>query len=252
MLDSFREIVKKGSIESELLKKIDISNLPGHIAIIMDGNGRWAKSRGLTRIEGHKVGSESARKITEYCTRLGIKHLTLFTFSSENWKRPKKEVNTLMKMLHENLISQSDLLKKYEIRLSVIGNIEALPSMLKKKLKETIAMSEGFGKLKLNLALNYGSRSEIVSAVKKIVTEKIDISKIDEISFGNYLFTSGIPDPDLLIRTSGEIRISNFLLYQLAYSELYFTDTLWPDFRLKELLKAIIDYQRRERRYGAV
>ena len=252
MLDSFEEIIKKGSVESELLKKIDISKLPEHIAIIMDGNGRWAQSRGFSRIEGHKIGAESARKITEYCTRLGIKHLTLFTFSSENWKRPKKEVNTLMKMLNENLVTQSDLLRKYKISLSVIGDIDALPGMLKKKLKETIAMSEGFGNLKLTLALNYASRFEIVSAVKKIVAEKLDVNNIDERSFGNYLFTSGIPDPDLLIRTSGEIRISNFLLYQLAYSELYFTDTLWPDFRLKELLKAIIDFQKRERRFGAV
>jgi undecaprenyl diphosphate synthase len=252
MLDSFAEIIEEKTEEYELLNNIDISRIPDHIAVIMDGNGRWAKSKGLERVEGHRAGTESARKITEYCARLGVKYLTLFTFSSENWKRPKKEVNTLMKMLHDNLLKQSDLLIKNNIKLSLIGNMEKLPGFLKKKLEETIKMSENFTGLNLILAINYGSRAEILYAIKEIIKETKDYKKIDEKLFKSYLYTSDIPDPDLLIRTSGEIRISNFLLYQLAYTELYFTETLWPDFRMKELFYALIDFQKRERRYGKI
>ncbi len=252
MLERFSGIVNEGTEEDDLLKKIDESKIPDHIAVIMDGNGRWAESKGRSRIEGHKVGAESARLIAENCARLNIGYLTLFTFSSENWKRPKKEVSTLMKMLYENLIKNSGLLEKNNIRLSVIGDIEKLPELLKNKLKETIKSSGKFSGMNLTLALNYGSRDEIIRAAKKIVKDGVGSANIDEDLFRSYLQTGSIPDPDLLIRTSGEMRISNFLLFQTAYSELYFTETLWPDFRLKEFLGAIIEYQKRERRYGAI
>lgn len=252
MLESFKGIVGDGSEEYKLLKKLDSSLIPEHVAVIMDGNGRWAKSRGLKRVDGHKIGAESARKIAENCARLKIKYLTLFTFSSENWKRPAKEVNTLLRMLYDNLITKSSILNKNGIKLSIIGDINRLPGMLKNKLIETIDMSREFKNLNLILALNYGSRDEILNAVSGMIKDGVNPDTIDEKLFGKYLYTSDIPDPDLLIRTSGELRISNFLLYQMAYTELYFTDVLWPDFRLKELLKAIISFQKRDRRYGSV
>jgi undecaprenyl diphosphate synthase len=252
MINDLKELIKEGSEEESLLQKINIDKIPVHIAVIMDGNGRWAKQKGLRRIAGHKEGAKSARKITEYALRIGVKYLTLFAFSSENWKRPVKEINALMNMLYENLIEQEDLLVQNAIRFKIVGDIERLPSKLKKKLVETMELSSAYNKMQINLAVNYGARMEIINAVKKIVEENIPSSKIDEKLFSHYLYTAGCPEPDLLIRTSGELRISNFLLYQLAYSELYFTPTLWPDFRLIEFLKAILDFQDRERRFGKI
>lgn len=235
-----------------LIKKINKKKLPKHVAIIMDGNGRWAKNKGLNRIEGHKEGTISARKITEIGLKIGIKYLTFYTFSTENWKRPAKEVNALMNMLYENLVEQKKLLVDNKIKLKVLGNINKLPKKLREKIVETEEYSKDFNKMQINLALNYGSREEITEAVKRIVKLGIKESKINEKLISDNLFTKGIPDPDLLIRTSGEFRISNFLLYQIAYSEFYFTDVLWPDFREHEFLKAILDYQNRERRFGGV
>lgn len=250
MINNFDGIIKEGSEEEVLLRKIDKNKIPVHVAVIMDGNGRWAEQRGLTRKEGHIEGAESARKITEYALRSGIKYLTLFAFSSENWKRPLREVNALMNMLYKNLIEQKGLLVENNIKLGIVGDIERLPVKLKKELMATMELSRSFKKMVVNLALNYGSRMEIVNAVKNILKDDIPVSKIDEKLFSTYLYTADCPEPDLLIRTSGELRISNFLLYQVAYSELYFTPTLWPDFRLKDFLKAILDFQKRKRRYG--
>jgi undecaprenyl diphosphate synthase len=252
MINSFRNFVEEGSEEEVLLRKINKERIPVHIAVIMDGNGRWAKQRGLKRKDGHKEGAESAKKITEYALRINVKYLTLFAFSSENWKRPIREINALMNMLYENLIKEKDLLVKNDIKLQIVGDMERLPPKLKKKLLETIELSRSHKKMQINLALNYGSRMEIINAVKKIVEDNIPSSKINEKLFSRYLYTTNCPDPDLLIRTSGELRISNFLLYQIAYSELYFTPTLWPDFRLREFLKAILDFQERERRFGKI
>jgi undecaprenyl diphosphate synthase len=252
MLTKFKDLIQKGSEEYTLAQQIDKNRIPVHLAVIMDGNGRWAKQRGIKREQGHKEGAVTARKITEYSLRLGIKYLTLFAFSSENWKRPITEVNTLMNMLYEKLVEEKDLLIENDIKLEIVGDLEGLPGKLKKKLIETIELSKSHKTMQVNLALNYGARMEIINAVKRIVEDNISSKKIDEKLFNKYLYTFESPDPDLLIRTSGELRISNFLLYQIAYSELYFTQTLWPDLRLKEFLKAIIDYQNRERRFGKI
>jgi undecaprenyl diphosphate synthase len=252
MISSFKDLVEEDSEEATLLEQIDKKKIPVHTAVIMDGNGRWAKARGLKREEGHKQGAETARKITEYAVRTGIKYLTLFTFSSENWKRPLTEINMLMNMLYEKLIEQKDLLVKNGVKLIILGEIERLPAKLKNKLIETMEFSKHHKKMQLNLALNYGSRTEIVNAVKRILEDQIPSHKIDEKLFSRYLYTGSCPDPDLLIRTSGELRISNFLLYQSAYTELYFTRTLWPDFDLAEFLKALLDFQNRARRFGKI
>jgi undecaprenyl diphosphate synthase len=252
MITKLKELVRDGTEEYRLAEQIDKDRIPVHVAVIMDGNGRWAKQHKLKREEGHKVGAESARKITEYALRCGVKYLTLFAFSSENWKRPIKEVNTLMNMLYENLVEQKGLLMDNKIRFNIVGDSGRLPGKLKKKLQETIDVSSNHQAMQLNLALNYGSRMEIVTAVKRIAQEKIPARKIDEKLLSKYLYTGGMPDPDLMIRTSGELRISNFLLYQLAYAELYFTPVMWPDFRLKQFLEALLDFQNRERRFGKV
>lgn len=252
MNDRFAGLIKEGSEEEALLRKIDGKKLPLHLAVIMDGNGRWARQNGLTREEGHKRGVEAARKITEYALRIGIKYLTLFTFSSENWQRPIKEVNMLMNMFYDKLIEQKDLLVENDIKLQILGEIDGLPTRLKDRLLETIELSKSHKNMQVNLALNYGGRREIVNAVKKILEAGIPAGKIDEKLFARYLYSTDCPDPDLLIRTSGELRISNFLLFQIAYAELYFTKTLWPDFNLKELFKALLDYQNRERRFGKI
>jgi len=252
MITTFRKLIEEGSEEEERLRRIDTTRIPVHVAVIMDGNGRWAEQRGLDRKDGHKEGAVSAKKIVEYALRLGVKYITLFAFSSENWKRPLKEINALMNMLYENLVDQKNLLIENQIKLNIVGDIGRLPGKLKKKLLETIDFSKSYKKMQLNLALNYGARMEILNAVKHILEDNVPPSKINEKLFNKYLFTADCPDPDLLIRTSGERRISNFLLYQIAYSELYFTPTLWPDFRLKEFLDAVLDFQSRERRFGKV
>jgi len=234
--------------------KIDKNNLPQHIAIIMDGNGRWAKQHAMGRIRGHKKGAQAVRTAVTACREIGIQYLTLFAFSSENWGRPNEEINALMSLLGDYLDKEASTLQKQEIMLTTIGNIERLYPPVKEKLLEVKKLTEHNRKMVLNLALSYGSRDEIIFAIKKMITDnrsgKLDIDDIDNETVGRYLYTNNIPDPDLLIRTSDEYRISNFLLWQLAYTELYFTDVLWPDFKKDDLLKAIAVYQRRERRFG--
>ncbi|MCX5801164.1 MAG: isoprenyl transferase [Candidatus Eisenbacteria bacterium] len=231
-------------------------NLPGHIAIIMDGNGRWARKRGLPRIQGHRAGRKGVREAVEGCVELGIGVLTLYTFSVENWSRPEREVSALMRFLHQTLKEEREELKKNGVRLGVIGRVSDLPKSVQRVLNESIdCLKEGKGLL-LNLALSYGGRAEIVDAVKRILSEASVAGTrpelIDEKLIESRLYTSGLPDPDLLIRTSGEMRLSNFLLWQLAYSEMWVTDTLWPDFRKKHLFEAVRDYQKRERRFGRI
>jgi len=236
------------------MKLVLKGNLPGHVAIIMDGNGRWARKRRLPRISGHKVGMESVREVTSLSRELGIKILTLYAFSQENWKRPQSEVKALMSLLREYLSREIKTLIEKGIRLRAIGEIEKLPPKALDVINEAMEKTSRNKALILNVALSYGGRSEIIEAVKKAFRDieggKFLISDLNETIFENYLETSGLPDPDLLIRTSGEKRISNFLLWQSAYTEFYFTETLWPDFRRREMLLAILDYQQRERRFG--
>jgi undecaprenyl diphosphate synthase len=236
--------------------KIDYDKLPRHIAIIMDGNGRWAKQHAMGRVRGHRKGAQAVNATVTACREIGIEYLTLFAFSSENWGRPKGEVDALMNLLQDYLEKQSSKLQKQQIRLTTIGDTNRLTGAVKEKLLEVKKLTRGNEKMVLNLALSYGSRDEIVEAAKKIIGEvqagKLGPDRVDKDTFSRYLSTSGIPDPDLLIRTSGEYRISNFLLWQCAYSELYFTDVLWPDFGKEDLLKAIAVYQRRERRFGLI
>lgn len=238
-------------IQEELKRSGEI---PTHIAIIMDGNGRWAKRRGLPRVAGHREGVKSVRDVVEACAQLGVKYLTLFAFSTENWRRPKEEIDTLMKLLIRTLRSETEKLHKNDIKLMAIGDIDSLPKEVRQELKEAMEKTKNNKRMVLNLALSYSGRWEIIEAVKEIARDvkkgKVKIEEIDDKLFSNYLKTAGIPDPDLLIRTSGEFRISNFLLWQIAYTELYITDCLWPDFRRKHLYEAIRDYQRRERRFG--
>jgi undecaprenyl diphosphate synthase len=239
---------------AKLVIKIDFNKLPQHIAIIMDGNGRWAKQHAIGRIRGHKKGAQAVRTTVRTCREIGIKYLTLFAFSIENWERPAKEVEALMFLLEEYLSKEIRQLQKQGIRLTTIGEIDRLHTSVKEKLLEAKETTVKNDKMILNLALSYGGKDEIIRAVKKIIQDnkngEIDINEINKGTFNNYLYTSGMPDPDLLIRTSGEYRISNFLLWQMAYTELYFTNVLWPDFTKDDLFKAIASYQKRERRFG--
>ncbi|MBU4129071.1 isoprenyl transferase [bacterium] len=236
--------------EKELLSKLDKSRIPKHVAIIMDGNGRWAKKRGLPRMAGHRKGINRLKEIVPAAKDYGIKFLTLFAFSTENWNRPEGEIKGLFKTLEKYLKDEVAELQKNNTRLHPIGRLEKLPSPLREELFRVERITKNNKGIILNLALNYGGRSDIVNAVKKIIANQP--KKIDEETFSKYLYTSGQPDPDLLIRTSGEMRISNFLLWQLAYSELWITPILWPDFRREDLLQAILDYQMRERRFGRI
>jgi undecaprenyl diphosphate synthase len=224
--------------------------IPVHIAIIMDGNGRWAKNRKLHRYFGHKKGVDSVRKIVRACNDLGVKYLTIFTFSSENWQRPKREVNELMKLLTIIPRREEPDLQKNNVRVKIIGRVEHLPEAAKTSLQNLVNNTAKNTGLTMVMAINYGGRNEIIDATRKILAQPHLPSEKIESEFHNFLYDSELPDPDLLIRTGGEKRISNFLLYQLAYSELYFTDTLWPDFDKEELIKAIEDYSQRKRRYG--
>lgn len=240
----------------ELLKLIDRTRLPQHIAIIMDGNGRWAKKHNRRRIEGHLEGAKAIRRVVRFCREIGIKILTLFAFSTENWNRPKREIQALMNLLYKFLKEERNNLRKNNIKLLVSGQVERLPSKVRVELSRSIDGTKENSGLILNLALSYGGREEIVRACREIAEQVYNRRKkfkdINEQFFNDYLYTSGLPDPDLLIRTSGEFRISNFLLWQIAYSEIYVTPVLWPDFNRRELLLALIDYQRRERRFGRV
>ncbi|MBD3413851.1 MAG: isoprenyl transferase [Candidatus Aminicenantes bacterium] len=253
MKDALKEFIKPGSKEEALVNKIDFSRLPQHVAVIMDGNGRWAKKRNKPRVEGHKAGSKAVQEVVETCSRMGIKYLTLYAFSKENWKRPKKEVRTLWELLFNYLRKESNVLMENKFRLNVIGDIEQIPKKARKELTKVIHQTREYDRFTINLALNYSGRSEIVDAVKKIMDEeRIHKNNVDEDLFSRYLYTSGIPDPDLLIRTSGELRISNFLLWQIAYSEIWVTPVFWPDFSREHMLEAIVDYQERERRFGDI
>jgi len=233
---------------------INTENLPKHIAIIMDGNGRWAKKQGMMRVFGHENGTKSVSETVESCARIGIENLTLYAFSTENWNRPKLEVDTLMKLLVSSLKKEQKRLHENDIKLNTIGNVDMLPAATLRELNSVIEKTKNNKRMTLTIALSYGSREEIVSAVKAICTKlennHLAISDINESLITQHLYTHDLPDVDLVIRTSGEQRISNFLLWQSAYAELYFTDVLWPDFREKDLFEAIISYQKRERRFG--
>ncbi|QLG44488.1 isoprenyl transferase [Costertonia aggregata] len=236
------------------LQDLNDENLPAHLAIIMDGNGRWAKQKGRLRVFGHENGVKTVRDTVENCAKIGIRYLTLYTFSTENWKRPKLEVDTLMKLLVSSLKNELKTLNKNNIRLNAIGDIESLPQKANRELKEVISQTSKNDGMTLTLALSYGSREELKKAVKQISTKVknniISPEDIDETIINNHLYTHDLPDVDLLIRTSGEHRISNFLLWQIAYAELYFIDVLWPDFSEHHLIEAITNYQNRERRFG--
>jgi undecaprenyl diphosphate synthase len=238
----------------DLLEHIDSNNLPQHLAIIMDGNGRWAKQQGLLRAFGHESGTKSVKIIIKTCAKLGLKNLTLYAFSTENWNRPKLEVDTLMKILIKSLKKELPTLLENNIKLSTIGNLEKLPQSAQRELLDVIDKTKDNTHMTLTLALSYSSKEEIVNAVKnisnKVKNNIISVDSIDDSIINEHLYTQNLPDVDLLIRTSGEHRISNFLLWQIAYAELYFTDVLWPDFKEQDLYEAIISYQKRERRFG--
>jgi undecaprenyl diphosphate synthase len=237
-------------------EQIDLGNLPAHIAIIMDGNGRWAKQRGAMRVFGHRNAVKAVRDTTEACAELGVKYLTLYAFSTENWSRPQEEVNALMELLVNTIRGETGTLMKNKVRLLAIGNIQNLPASCQRELQEAMQITSGNDGLTLVLALSYSGRWEIMEAVRKIAAEvekgTLHTPEINDAVFANYLNTKGIPDPELLIRTSGEMRISNFLLWQIAYSELYMSQILWPDFRREHLYEAIRSYQQRERRFGRI
>lgn len=237
-----------------LLESIDQTNLPKHLAIIMDGNGRWAKQQGFLRAFGHENGTKSVKKTIKTCAKLGIEYLTLYAFSTENWNRPKLEVEALMKILINSLKKELGTLQENNIKLNAIGNLEKLPKSAQKELLDVIDKTKNNTRLTLTLALSYGSREELVNAVRiisnKVKNNIISLDSIDDSIINEHLYTQNLPDVDLLIRTSGEHRISNFLLWQIAYAELYFTNVLWPDFKDQDLYEAIISYQKRERRFG--
>jgi undecaprenyl diphosphate synthase len=230
--------------------------LPRHIAIIMDGNGRWARQRGIPRLMGHRAGRESVREVVKGCVALGVEVLTLYTFSTENWNRPAREVTALMRILRETLAAEREELRRNNVRLQVLGHLTDLPPAVRSAIRESQEYLAGSTGLLLNLALSYSGRSEIVHGIRRLLEDHarapMSPAHVDEALVGSYLYTAGLPDPDLLIRTSGEMRLSNFMLWQLAYTELWITDTLWPDFRRAHLYQAVADYQKRERRFGRV
>ncbi len=235
---------------------LDINNIPRHIAIIMDGNGRWAKNRGKMRVEGHREGMKRVKEVIRCARQAGVRYLTLFTFSSENWKRSESEISLLMRALDNYLKNNIKELQEGDIRLKVIGRRRPIPDYVWDRLTEARDLTKNNTGLTVILAFNYGARAEIIDAVKSIIKEssegRLDIKKLDEEKFGDFLYTTGIPDPDLLIRTSAEVRLSNFLLWQLSYAELYFPKVLWPDFKEQEFKEAILEYQKRARRFGGV
>ena len=256
ILKEFEGIIENGSRDEFLLRQIDPRRLPSHIAIIMDGNGRWAARRHQPRIAGHRAGAEAVRATVESAARLGISCLTLYAFSTENWKRPRLEVEALMGLLREFLRKEIRSLKENNIRFQTIGREEGLEPAVRREVEHARRETSGNTGMLLSVALNYSGRSEILHACRRLVEEFVgshrDLSEITDLDFERHLFTAGLPDPDLLIRTSGEMRVSNFLLWQIAYSEIHVTETLWPDFRRTSLFEAVIDFQKRERRYGDI
>src|ERR1051326_1201722 len=256
MKDLF-EVLKPGSKDWALAEAVDPDRLPAHIAIIMDGNGRWARRRGLPRAAGHKAGGEPVRTAVETSRRLGIQEVTLYAFSVENWKRPRAEVDYLWRLLRIYLRRELPEIIRNDIRFTCMGRLDGLPLQVRQELENAIDTTAKNSGMRLNVAINYSGRTELVQAVNTIIEEariegRLHDLQIDEEAIASRLYTAGIPDPDLLIRTSGEMRISNFLLWQIAYAELYVTDTLWPDFRRADLLHAILDYQKRDRRFGGL
>jgi undecaprenyl diphosphate synthase len=251
-LQDILSVVPSGSPEETLARQVNFDRLPQHVAVIMDGNGRWAAQRHLPRVEGHRAGIDSVRDIVETSARLGIKVLTLYAFSVENWKRPATEVSTLMMLLKRYLRLELNTLLRNDIRFRVIGREEELAPDVRRELKMAAEKTAANTGMLFNIALNYGGRAEIVEAVRRAIASGVAAADLDEQRFTEFLYTAGQPDPDLLIRTSGEMRVSNFLLWQIAYAEIWVTDTLWPDFRKKDLLEAILAYQKRDRRYGGI
>jgi len=247
------EYFRPGTEEHALLEQVDLGRLPCHVAVIMDGNGRWAKARGLGRVEGHAAGAESVHEIVEAGARLGIEFLTLFAFSRENWKRPRQEVRRLWQLLKDFIKKEDKLLVENDLRLRIIGRKEDIPAPVLRELERVEAETRSNRRMTVVVALNYGGRAELVDAARRILENgRIRPGDLNEDVFARYLDTAGLPDPDLLIRTSGELRVSNFLLWQIAYSEIWITPVLWPDFRRRHLLEAVIDYQRRDRRFGDI
>ena len=251
-LEEFLSALTSGSPEEALARQVDFDRLPRHVAVIMDGNGRWAAQRHLPRVEGHRAGIDSVRDVVETSARLGIEVLTLYAFSVENWKRPPTEVSTLMSLLKRYLRLELNTLLRNNIRFRVIGREGELARDVREELKAAEVKTAGNTGMLFNIALNYGGRAEIVEAAKRLLSAQIRPDELDEQRFAGFLYTAGQPDPDLLIRTSGEMRISNFLLWQIAYAEIWVTDTLWPDFRQRDLLEAVLAYQKRDRRYGGI
>ncbi|HOQ61220.1 MAG TPA: isoprenyl transferase [Vicinamibacterales bacterium] len=251
-LDHLLAWLRPGSPEEALAHRLDPLKLPAHIAIIMDGNGRWAARRHLPRVQGHQAGVDAVRDAVEACARMGISVLTLYAFSTENWKRPQLEVTTLMRLLKHYLKQERHTLVEHHIRFRMIGRHEGLPADIRAELASAERETADAAGMQFNIALNYSGRAEIVDAARRAVALGLGADALDEQRFGSLLYTAGQPDPDLLIRTSGEMRVSNFLLWQIAYAEIHVTDVLWPDFRCRHLLEAVLDYQQRERRYGGI
>jgi undecaprenyl diphosphate synthase len=244
--------IPSGHPDESLVRQINFDRLPAHVAIIMDGNGRWAAQRHLPRVEGHRAGIDAVRDTVETAARLGIDVLTLYAFSVENWKRPATEVSTLMLLLKRYLRSELNTLLRNDIRFRVIGRMEELAPDIQEELRQAMERTAANAGMLFNIALNNGGRAEIVDAVRRAIASGIRPEDLDEQRFASFLYTAGQPDPDLMIRTSGEMRVSNYLLWQIAYAEIYVTDTLWPDFRRRHLLEAVLAYQKRERRYGGI
>jgi undecaprenyl diphosphate synthase len=251
-LEDILSVVAPGSDEEALARQVNFDRLPRHIAVIMDGNGRWAAQRHLPRVEGHRAGIDAVRDVVETSARLGIDVLTLYAFSVENWKRPASEVSTLMSLLKRYLRLELKTLLSNNIRFNVIGRVQDLSPDIRTELKMAEQKTSTNAGMLFNIALNYGGRAEIVEAARAVIASGVQPDVLDEQRFSDFLYTAGQPDPDLLIRTSGEMRVSNFLLWQIAYAEIWVTDTLWPDFRKRDLFEAILAYQKRDRRYGGI
>ena len=251
-LEQLLASIPPGHPDEILARQVNSERLPAHVAIIMDGNGRWAAQRHLPRVEGHRAGTEAVRETVESAARLGINVLTLYAFSIENWKRPAAEISTLMMLLKRYLRSELKTLLSNDIRFQVIGRIEELAPDIQDELRDAIERTATNGGMLFNIALNYGGRAEIVDAARRAMESGVRPEDLDEDRFASFLYTAGQPDPDLLIRTSGEMRVSNYLLWQIAYAEIYVTETLWPDFRRQHLLEAVLAYQKRDRRFGGI